>query len=49
MTPNISLERTNPRALAALGRCGLPLSSGVRWPLLAATIDDLISGWISKS
>lgn len=27
--PNNSLERTNPRALAALGRCGLPLSSSV--------------------
>jgi hypothetical protein len=28
--PNNSLERANPRALAALGRCGLPLSLGVR-------------------
>jgi hypothetical protein len=27
--PNNSLERTNPRVLAALGRCGSPLSSGV--------------------
>ncbi len=28
--PNNSFERTHPRALAALGRCGVPLNSGVR-------------------
>ena len=28
--PNNSLERTNPRARASRGRCGLPLSSSVR-------------------